>query len=79
VIARLGSIRLTRGELLGRHSKVSELTSRGSIRLEDARSELLSRVSEIIPSEFSAVVEKYFHLVAPVDIVDRNPHDLAAK
>jgi glutamate dehydrogenase len=57
---------------------VSELTSRGSIRLEDARSELLSRVSEIIPSEFSAVVEKYFHLVAPVDIVDRNPHDLAA-
>ena len=57
---------------------MSELTSRGSIRLEDARSELLSRVSEIIPSEFSAVVEKYFHLVAPVDIVDRNPHDLAA-
>jgi glutamate dehydrogenase len=54
------------------------MTSRGSGRLEDARIELLNKVQELVPSEFSAIVEKYFHLVAPVDIVGRNPQDLAA-
>ena len=57
---------------------MSDMASRGSVRLADARSELLNRVTALVPKEFSTVVEEYFHLVAPVDIVDRNPQDLAA-
>ena len=57
---------------------MSEMASRGSSRLEEARSELLTRVSELVPSEYTSVVEKYFNLVSPVDIVGRNPADLAA-
>ena len=54
------------------------MASRGSIRLEDARNELLNRISEFVPSEFASVVKDYFQLVSPVDIVGRNPQDLAA-
>ena len=57
---------------------MSEMTSNGSGRLEDARNELLKQVTELVPSDFSNIVEKYFQLVAPVDIVGRNPKDLAA-
>ena len=54
------------------------MTSRGSLRLEDARRELLTRVSQLVPKEFTSIVEDYFHLVAPVDLVGRKPEDLAA-
>ncbi len=54
------------------------MTSRGSVRLEDARRELLAQVANLVPKEFSAVVDDYFDLVAPIDLVGRNPQDLAA-
>lgn len=57
---------------------MSDMTSRGSIRLEDARRELLLQVADLVPKEFANVVEDYFELVAPIDLVGRNPKDLAA-
>ena len=57
---------------------MSEMASLGSVRLEDARRELLNQVSNLVPKEFSQVVEDYFDLVAPIDLVGRNPQDLAA-
>lgn len=54
------------------------MTSRGSVRLEDARRDLLTQVANLVPKEFSAVVDDYFDLVAPIDLVGRNPNDLAA-
>lgn len=50
----------------------------GSNRLAQARSEVLNRVIDLLPKETASVVEKYFHLVAPVDVVGRDPQDLAA-
>ncbi len=57
---------------------MSEMASRGSVRLEDARRELLNQVSNLLPKEFSQIVEDYFDLVAPIDLVGRNPQDLAS-
>ena len=57
---------------------MSDMASRGSSRLEDARHELLAKVSELVPKQFQSIVEDYFQLVAPVDLVGRNPQDLAA-
>ncbi len=51
----------------GRLAVLSEMTSRGSVRLEDARRELLAQVANLVPKEFSAVVDDYFDLVAPID------------
>ena len=55
--------------------KVS-VTSRGSRRLEEARDALISRVEQSVSKDLTAVVSRYFDLVAPEDLVGTEVRDL---
>ena len=52
------------------------VTSRGSRRLEEARDELISRVEKSISKDLTAVVSRYFDLVAPEDLVGTEVRDV---
>ncbi len=56
---------------------VSEVTPRGPRRLDDARTELINRVSESVSPDLQPAVERYFDLVAPEDLVGRNVRDVS--
>jgi len=56
---------------------VSDVTPRGPRRLDEARTELINRVTEIVPAEIKPAIPRYFDLVAPEDLVGRNVNDVA--